>query len=140
FPLAPSDPRETGPGFGRRHHPRRGISNRDSTAPSPTGPAPQRYRTARRSRWNLRHRHAHHIQAVQEKGVGVKITEKEVRYVADLANLKLTGEEIERLAKDLDEILTHIDTLNELDTSKVEPMAQVLYDAEETATLREDRE
>ena len=70
----------------------------------------------------------------------MKITEKEVRYVADLANLKLTSEEIGRLSKDLDEILTHIDTLNELDTSNVQPMAQVLYDAEETATLREDRE
>jgi aspartyl-tRNA(Asn)/glutamyl-tRNA(Gln) amidotransferase subunit C len=70
----------------------------------------------------------------------VKITEKEVRYVADLANLKLTGEEIGRLSKDLDEILTHIDTLNELDTSNVQPMAQVLYDAEENSTLREDRE
>jgi aspartyl-tRNA(Asn)/glutamyl-tRNA(Gln) amidotransferase subunit C len=70
----------------------------------------------------------------------VKITEKEVRYVADLANLQLTDTEIGRLAKDLDEILTHIDTLNELDTSKVEPMAQVLYDADETATLRADTE
>jgi aspartyl-tRNA(Asn)/glutamyl-tRNA(Gln) amidotransferase subunit C len=70
----------------------------------------------------------------------VKITEQEVRYVADLANLKLTDQEIGRLSKDLDEILTHIDTLNELDTSNVEPMAQVLYDSEETATLREDQE
>jgi aspartyl-tRNA(Asn)/glutamyl-tRNA(Gln) amidotransferase subunit C len=70
----------------------------------------------------------------------VKITEKEVRYVADLANLQLADAEIGRLAKDLDEILTHIDTLNELDTSNVEPMAQVLYDAEETATLRADVE
>jgi len=70
----------------------------------------------------------------------VKITEQEVRYVADLANLKLTDPEIVRLSKDLDEILTHIDTLNELDTSNVQPMAQVLYEAEETATLREDRE
>ena len=70
----------------------------------------------------------------------MKITDKEVRYVADLANLKLTSEEIGRLSKDLDEILTHIDTLNELDTSNVQPMAQVLYDAEENATLREDQE
>ena len=70
----------------------------------------------------------------------MKITGKEVRYVADLANLKLTDPEIERLSKDLDEILTHIDTLNELDTSNIEPMAQVLYEAEETATLREDQE
>ncbi|HUJ49162.1 MAG TPA: Asp-tRNA(Asn)/Glu-tRNA(Gln) amidotransferase subunit GatC [Bryobacteraceae bacterium] len=70
----------------------------------------------------------------------MKITEQEVRYVADLANLKLTDPEIARLSKDLDEILTHIDTLNELDTSNVQPMAQVLYEAEETATLRADRE
>ena len=70
----------------------------------------------------------------------MKITEQQVRYVADLANLKLTGEEIGRLSKDLDEILTHIDTLNELDTSNVQPMTQVLYDAGESATLREDRE
>ena len=70
----------------------------------------------------------------------MKITEQEVRYVADLANLKLTDQEIGRLSKDLDEILTHIDTLNEVDTSQVEPMAQVLYDAEATATLREDQE
>jgi aspartyl-tRNA(Asn)/glutamyl-tRNA(Gln) amidotransferase subunit C len=70
----------------------------------------------------------------------VKITEQEVRYVAGLANLSLSDQEIARLSKDLDEILTHIDTLNELDTSNVQPMAQVLYDAGETATLREDRE
>jgi aspartyl-tRNA(Asn)/glutamyl-tRNA(Gln) amidotransferase subunit C len=70
----------------------------------------------------------------------VKITETEVRYVADLANLKLTDHEVQRLAHDLDEILTHIDTLNELDTSGVEPMAQVLYAGGDTATLRDDRE
>jgi aspartyl-tRNA(Asn)/glutamyl-tRNA(Gln) amidotransferase subunit C len=68
----------------------------------------------------------------------VKITESEVRYVADLANLKLTDSEIARLAKDMDEILTHMDALNEIDTSTVEPMAQVLYQSEETATLRAD--
>ncbi len=44
------------------------------------------------------------------------------------------------MAQDLDHILAHIDKLNELDTSGVEPMSQVLYDAEEMATLREDRE
>ncbi len=70
----------------------------------------------------------------------MKITEQEVRYVADLANLKLTDQEIGRLSKDLDEILTHMDTLKEIDTSQVEPMTQVLYEADETATLREDQE
>lgn len=68
----------------------------------------------------------------------MKITESEVRYVADLANLKLTEPEVARLAKDMDEILTHMDALNELDTSAVEPMAQVLYQDDETATLRND--
>ncbi len=70
----------------------------------------------------------------------MKITETEVRYVAGLANLRLTEEEIAKFRADLDEILTHIDKLNELDTTEVEPMAQVLYDYEETATLRPDRE
>jgi aspartyl-tRNA(Asn)/glutamyl-tRNA(Gln) amidotransferase subunit C len=68
----------------------------------------------------------------------VKITEKEVRYVAGLANLKLSEEEIARLRSDLDGILEHMDQLNEIDTSGVEPMAQVLFDDDETATLRPD--
>ena len=70
----------------------------------------------------------------------MKITEQEVRRVAELANLALTDEEIVRLRLDMDGILTHMDQLNDLDTSGVEPMSQVLYDAEETATLREDLE
>jgi aspartyl-tRNA(Asn)/glutamyl-tRNA(Gln) amidotransferase subunit C len=70
----------------------------------------------------------------------VRITEDEVRYVADLANLKLTDAEVSRFRADLDEILTHVDRLNQLAVTDVEPMTQVLYDAEETATLRPDRE
>jgi len=68
----------------------------------------------------------------------VKITEKEVRYVAGLANLKLTDAEVARFQADLDGILEHMGRLSEIDTTGVEPMAQVLYDAEETATLRAD--
>jgi aspartyl-tRNA(Asn)/glutamyl-tRNA(Gln) amidotransferase subunit C len=68
----------------------------------------------------------------------MKITEQEVRRVAELANLALTDVEIVRMTEDMDGILGHMDKLNELDTSNVEPMAQVLYDAEATATLRED--
>ncbi|MGD0620256.1 MAG: Asp-tRNA(Asn)/Glu-tRNA(Gln) amidotransferase subunit GatC [Bryobacteraceae bacterium] len=70
----------------------------------------------------------------------MKITEKEVCYVADLANLRLTDVEVQRMAVELDQILTHVDLLIEVDTSGVEPMSQVLFDAPETATLREDRE
>ena len=69
----------------------------------------------------------------------MKITEQEVRRVAELANLALREDEVARMTHDLDGILGHIDKLNELDTTGVAPMAQVLFDAEETATLREDR-
>ncbi|HEX5433407.1 MAG TPA: Asp-tRNA(Asn)/Glu-tRNA(Gln) amidotransferase subunit GatC [Candidatus Angelobacter sp.] len=55
----------------------------------------------------------------------MRITEKDVAYVADLANLELTAEERARMVKDLDSILSYIDRLNELDTSNVPPMAQV---------------
>jgi aspartyl-tRNA(Asn)/glutamyl-tRNA(Gln) amidotransferase subunit C len=68
----------------------------------------------------------------------VKITEKEVRYVAGLANLNLTDAEVAKFRDDLDGILVHVDKLNEADTTGVEPMAQVLFDADPTATLRED--
>ncbi len=68
----------------------------------------------------------------------MKIEEKEVRYVASLANLHLSDEEIGRMTHQLSDILAHMDKLNELDTENVEPMTQVLYDARETDTLRED--
>ena len=55
----------------------------------------------------------------------MKVTEKDVAYVAGLANLDLTAEERGRMLRDLNSILQHIDSLNELDTSDVQPMAQV---------------
>lgn len=68
----------------------------------------------------------------------MKITEDEVRYAADLANLHLTGAEVVKLQADLSGILEHMDKLNEIDTTGVEPMAQVLFEAGETGTLRDD--
>ena len=53
------------------------------------------------------------------------VTVEEVRHVADLANLELTVEELPRMARDLNAILGHIAQLNELDTTAIEPMAQV---------------
>ncbi len=55
----------------------------------------------------------------------MKVTEKDVAYVADLANLELTEEERAHMVRDLNSILGYIDRLNQLDTSKIEPMAQV---------------
>jgi aspartyl-tRNA(Asn)/glutamyl-tRNA(Gln) amidotransferase subunit C len=68
------------------------------------------------------------------------LTEKDVRYVADLANLNLTDREIDRLVHDLGGILEQMDRLAEIDTEGVEPMAQVLFEADDTATLRPDVE
>src|SRR6202790_988338 len=55
----------------------------------------------------------------------MKVAEKDVAYVADLANLELTDEERAGMVRDLNSILEYIDRLNELDTSDVPPMAQV---------------
>ena len=55
----------------------------------------------------------------------MKVTEKDVAYVADLANLELTPDERTRMVRDLNSILDHVDMLNKLDTSNVAPMAQV---------------
>src|ERR1700745_2201495 len=55
----------------------------------------------------------------------MKVTEKDVAYVADLANLELTEAERGRMLRDLNSILEYVDRLNELDTSDVPPMAQV---------------
>jgi aspartyl-tRNA(Asn)/glutamyl-tRNA(Gln) amidotransferase subunit C len=55
----------------------------------------------------------------------MKVTEKDVAYVADLANLELSAPERAGMVRDLNSILDYIERLNELDTSAVEPMAQV---------------
>jgi aspartyl-tRNA(Asn)/glutamyl-tRNA(Gln) amidotransferase subunit C len=55
----------------------------------------------------------------------MKVTEKDVAYVADLANLELADEERVGMLRDLNSILEYIERLNELDTSDVPPMAQV---------------
>lgn len=55
----------------------------------------------------------------------MKVTGKDVLYVADLGNLELTEAERARMLRDLNSILEYIDRLNRLDTSNVEPMAEV---------------
>jgi aspartyl-tRNA(Asn)/glutamyl-tRNA(Gln) amidotransferase subunit C len=55
----------------------------------------------------------------------MKVSEQDVAYVAELGNLELTAEERTRMVRDLNSILGHIESLKELDTSDVEPMAQV---------------
>ena len=68
----------------------------------------------------------------------MKITPEEVRHIAALANLRLSEEDTARYAEDLEQILSYVDQLNELDTTDVEPMAQVLHEGN-AATLRSDQ-
>jgi len=69
----------------------------------------------------------------------VKITRDDVVRVAELAYLDLSEAELEKYRRQIDEILDYIGKLNELDTSGVEPMAQVLADDQAAdATMRED--
>ncbi len=67
------------------------------------------------------------------------LSEKDVRYVAELAHLELTSEEVSKFLPQLDAILEYIQKLNELDTTQVEPMAQVTYPAAENPALRSDQ-
>ena len=55
----------------------------------------------------------------------MKVTEKDVAYVADLANLELTADERTRMLRDLNSILEYVDRLNQLNTDNVEAMTQV---------------
>jgi len=55
-----------------------------------------------------------------------KITDETVEYVGILAKLSLNEEEKKQAAADMQKMLDHIDKLNELDTSGVEPMSHIL--------------
>ncbi len=56
----------------------------------------------------------------------MKITNDEVRYVADLARLDLDKAAVEKFAGQIDEILQYIDKLNEVDTEGVDPTSHAI--------------
>ena len=68
----------------------------------------------------------------------MEFSKDDVRKVAKLANLNLTEDEVQRMAHDMGEVLTHMEQLSSLDTTNVPAMAQVLFEAPPTAWLRED--
>ena len=57
--------------------------------------------------------------------MSANVTIEEVERVAELANLELAPEEKPAMQRDLNAILGYVAQLNELDTSSIEPMAQV---------------
>ena len=56
----------------------------------------------------------------------MKITPQEITHVASLARLHLSQEEVEAMARQLDEILTYVAKLNELDTGSVRPTTHAI--------------
>ena len=69
----------------------------------------------------------------------MKLTRESVEKVATLARLRLTADEEIEFTGQLDQILAYMNKLNELDTTNVAPMTQVLTDDQTAdATLRED--
>ena len=68
----------------------------------------------------------------------MKISKEDVLKVTALANLELSDAEVDSFRGHLDDILTYIDKLNEVDTSGVEPLTQVVAAAEDDSALRED--
>jgi aspartyl-tRNA(Asn)/glutamyl-tRNA(Gln) amidotransferase subunit C len=59
----------------------------------------------------------------------------DIRYVAKLARIALTEEEVERFGRQLADLLGHVNTLAELDVSNVAATAQVV---ESRNVTRED--
>lgn len=72
------------------------------------------------------------------------ISDETIEYVGILAKLELSDEEKEQAKKDMENMLDYIDTLNELDTSGVEPMSHVFpvnnVFREDVVTNGDDRE
>lgn len=60
------------------------------------------------------------------------LSESEVRHVALLARLALSDEQIETLQGELNSILGHIDTIQQLDLAGVEPTAHAIPMVNET--------
>ncbi len=63
------------------------------------------------------------------------LTRDQVLHIAKLARLTLESDEIDKMAKELSSILTYIEMLHEVDTTSVEPTAQITG---LTNALRED--
>jgi aspartyl-tRNA(Asn)/glutamyl-tRNA(Gln) amidotransferase subunit C len=63
------------------------------------------------------------------------IDRDQVLHVAKLARLKLSDDEVDRIAGELSKILEHVETMNELDLEGVEPTSHVV---DLTNVLRED--
>ena len=65
----------------------------------------------------------------------MRLTEEEVRHIALLARIGMTGDEIERMRDEMSHILDHVDVLEAVDTDGVEPTG---HSADLESVLRDD--
>jgi aspartyl-tRNA(Asn)/glutamyl-tRNA(Gln) amidotransferase subunit C len=68
----------------------------------------------------------------------MSVSEQDVERVAELANLELTSSEKSRMLRDLNSFLDYFAELNELDTSAVPPMTQVVVGPSGASNSRPD--
>lgn len=66
----------------------------------------------------------------------MKVTKETIEHVANLARLNISEAEKEKLTSEMENIISYVDKLNELDTSDVKPMEHVIPIQN---VLREDR-
>jgi aspartyl-tRNA(Asn)/glutamyl-tRNA(Gln) amidotransferase subunit C len=64
------------------------------------------------------------------------VTRKDVEYIAKLARLQLSENEIENYTGQMNNILAYMDKLNELDTENVEPLS---HPVENINIFRDDK-
>jgi aspartyl-tRNA(Asn)/glutamyl-tRNA(Gln) amidotransferase subunit C len=55
----------------------------------------------------------------------MSVTAKDVAYIAELARLRFSNDEMERMTSELNEILLYIEKLNEVQTEGVEPLSGI---------------
>ena len=60
---------------------------------------------------------------------------KTIKHIAKLSKLSIDESEIDQLTKDISHIISFVEKINEVDTAKIEPLANVL---DETNVWRED--
>lgn len=64
-----------------------------------------------------------------------KVSEEEVKHIAELARIELSGEEVERFAREISDVLGYVEQLGEVNTEAVEPISQL---SGKTNVFRED--
>ncbi|MBU0727176.1 Asp-tRNA(Asn)/Glu-tRNA(Gln) amidotransferase subunit GatC [Patescibacteria group bacterium] len=55
----------------------------------------------------------------------MQLSQEDVKHIAKLARLELNEKEVDKFSNQLSDILSHAKILDEVDTSSVEPIAQI---------------